>query len=94
MMASTQNDQAAREALIKRLNRIEGQVRGIRKMVEEKRECGDVLKQIAAVSGAVHGLAGTIIENHMAMCLAKAEDKAAREQTVAHLVDVFKTFMK
>jgi len=94
-MVSTQNDQAARELLVKRLNRIEGQVRGIRKMVEDKRECGDVLKQVAAVSGAVHGLAGTIIENHLAACLARTcGNKELQDETISHLVDVFKTFMK
>ena len=53
-----------------RLHRIEGQVRGIERMVEQDRYCIDVLTQISAVSRALQGLALTLLEDHMRHCLA------------------------
>ena len=61
-----------REAVLKRLRRIEGQVRGIAKMVEDDRYCVDVLTQLAAVGGAVEGLSLQILEGHVDHCGASA----------------------
>jgi CsoR family transcriptional regulator, copper-sensing transcriptional repressor len=61
-----------KEALIKRLHRIEGQVRGIEKMVEENRYCIDILTQIAAVNTALESLALKILEEHVRHCVAGA----------------------
>ena len=51
--------------LIARINRIEGQVRGIKKMIEEDRDCMNVLKQIAAASGALRSLGMVLMEEHL-----------------------------
>ncbi len=61
-----------RDALVKRLHRIEGQVRGIERMVEEDRYCIDVLTQIAAVSTALESLAFQILDQHVNHCVARA----------------------
>jgi DNA-binding FrmR family transcriptional regulator len=61
-----------REALIKRLHRIEGQVRGVEKMVEDERYCIDILTQIAAVNTALESLAFTILDEHVRHCVAGA----------------------
>ena len=53
------------EAIIKRLRRIEGQVKGIQKMIEEGKYCGDILIQISAVRSAMNSVGGLILENHM-----------------------------
>ena len=61
-----------KEALTKRLHRIEGQVRGIERMIEEDRYCIDVLTQIAAVNTALESLAFRILDDHVNHCVAGA----------------------
>jgi DNA-binding FrmR family transcriptional regulator len=61
-----------KEALINRLHRIEGQVRGVERMVEEGRYCIDVLTQIAAVNTALESLALRILDEHVRHCVAGA----------------------
>jgi CsoR family transcriptional regulator, copper-sensing transcriptional repressor len=61
-----------REALTKRLHRIEGQVRGIDRMVEDDRYCIDILTQIAAVNTALESLAFKVLDDHVNHCVADA----------------------
>ena len=63
---------AGKETLVKRLHRIEGQVRGIERMVEEDRYCIDILTQIAAVTTALESLAFKILDGHVNHCVAGA----------------------
>ena len=63
---------ASKEQLAKRLARIEGQVRGIGRMVDEDRYCIDVLTQIAAVKTALEGVAAKVLEDHVTHCVAEA----------------------
>ena len=61
-----------KEALTKRLRRIEGQVRGIEKMVDEDRYCVDVLTQISAVTKALDSLAFEVLDDHVRHCVSDA----------------------
>jgi len=61
-----------KDQLVKRLHRIEGQVRGIERMLEENRYCIDVLTQIAAVNTALESLAFKILDEHVRHCVAGA----------------------
>ena len=63
---------ADKDALVRRLHRIEGQVRGIERMVEEDRYCIDVLTQISAVNTALESLAFRILDDHVNHCVAGA----------------------
>jgi DNA-binding FrmR family transcriptional regulator len=63
---------ADKAALVKRLHRIEGQVRGIERMVENERYCIDILTQISATTTALESLAFQILEEHVASCVAGA----------------------
>jgi DNA-binding FrmR family transcriptional regulator len=63
---------ADKDALVRRLHRIEGQVRGIERMLEEDRYCIDVLTQIAAVNTALESLAFRILDSHVNHCVAGA----------------------
>ena len=58
------------QALITRLNRIEGQVRGIKAMIERDEYCDDVLTQIASVKSAIDGVAKLLLESHVQTCIA------------------------
>ena len=76
---------ADKDALVRRLHRIEGQVRGIERMVEEDRYCIDVLTQIAAVSTALESVAFKVLDDHVQHCVADAlrsgDEKQARAKT-------------
>jgi len=61
-----------KDALVKRLHRIEGQVRGIERMVEDDRYCIDILTQIAAVNTALEAVALRILDDHVRHCVAGA----------------------
>jgi len=63
---------AGKDALVKRLHRIEGQVRGIEKMVDDDRYCIDILTQIAAVNTALESLAFKVLDDHVRHCVAGA----------------------
>lgn len=76
-----------------RLRKIEGQTRGIQKMVEEDRSCRDVMLQLAAVKSAVVQVAMTILSNEMASCIARETAKGADpEEALGEFMDVFKKF--
>lgn len=65
-------DPAAKEANRKRLRRIEGQVRGLQKMVEEDRYCPDILMQIASVQEALRAVGRELMRNHLRHCVTEA----------------------
>jgi DNA-binding FrmR family transcriptional regulator len=74
-----------KDALVKRLHRIEGQVRGIERMVEDDRYCIDILTQLGAVSTALESVAMAILDDHVQHCVADAlasgDEDAARDKT-------------
>ena len=76
---------ADKEALVKRLHRIAGQVRGIEKMIVEDRYCIDILTQIAAVSTALEAVAGILLDDHVNHCvrhaLSSGDEAVAAEKT-------------
>lgn len=85
----------ARRRLLDRLRRIEGQVRGVQKMVEEERTCPDVLAQVAAVQAALRGAAGVLLQGHLRHCVTDAmrsRDPVRAEATYAELIDLFGKF--
>jgi DNA-binding FrmR family transcriptional regulator len=78
-------------ATLKRLNRIEGQIRGISRMVEEDRYCIDLLTQISAVRAALRRVEEEILRDHISHCVEHAiasGDKADQRQKIAELIDI------
>ena len=84
--------QPNKSALLKRLNRIEGQVRGIAKMVEEDRYCVDVLTQVSAIQSALDALALQLLENHTKGCVRSAIRSGNGEAAIDELMTVVKRF--
>lgn len=72
---------ATKDQLLKRLRRVEGQVRGVEKMVEDDRYCIDVLTQISAVQAALDKVALGLLDQHARHCVAGAEGDAAAERS-------------
>jgi DNA-binding FrmR family transcriptional regulator len=69
-----------KDALIKRLHRIEGQVRGIERMVEDDRYCIDILTQIAAVNTTLESLAFQLLDQHVKHCVAGAIESGNKKE--------------
>ncbi|MHB8059539.1 MAG: metal-sensitive transcriptional regulator [Gaiellaceae bacterium] len=88
---------AEKDALVKRLHRIEGQVRGIERMVEDDRYCIDVLTQIAAANTALESLALEILSEHVNHCVARAlesGDEAIAAEKSLELLEAVQRFAK
>ncbi|MDD6320914.1 MAG: metal-sensing transcriptional repressor [Oscillospiraceae bacterium] len=79
--------------LIHRLNRIEGQIRGIRGMVEQDAYCVDILTQSAAATAAINAFNRELLAQHIRTCVAD-DIRAGREETVDELVDTLQKLMK
>ena len=77
-----------KEQVLKRLRRIEGQVRGIQRMVEDDRYCIEILQQAAAVTAAVDKVALELLNDHVGHCMAEgAGDEVRRSQMTAEMMD-------
>ena len=68
-----------KDALLKRLRRIEGQVRGLQRMVEEERYCIDILTQLSATGAALDGVAIGVLEDHVRHCVREGGDEKIDE---------------
>ena len=79
--------------LIHRLNRIEGQVRGIKRMVEDDAYCTDILIQVSAVNSALHSFNKVLLANHIRTCVAD-DIRAGHEETIDELVATLQKLMK
>jgi len=84
-------DAATKAANLRRLKRIEGQVRGIQRMIEEDRYCADVMTQIGSVHEALRAVGRGVMGNHLRYCAAEAirgTDEKARESMYDELVEL------
>ena len=84
-------DPAIKHAVLTRLRRIEGQVRGLQRMVEEERYCADVLTQVTSVQEALRGVSRELLGNHLRHCTTAAlrsGDEAQAETVYAELLEM------
>lgn len=86
-------DSAEYEALLKRLNRIEGQVRGVRGMVEKEAYCTDILTQVSAIQSALNAFSRELLANHIRTCVVDGI-QAGDETVVDELVRTVEKLMK
>jgi DNA-binding FrmR family transcriptional regulator len=89
-------DDAQRQALVTRLNRIEGQIRGIRRMVQEPRLCIEILQQLAAAEAALNRISLAVLRHHVETCVPDgiAKGEVEGKQRLTELVDIFDRFAK
>ncbi len=80
--------------IINRLRRIEGQVKGIQRMLDSEQCCADILVQIAAVRSAINKVGGLIFERYSQNCLAKADTPEALQQAMGDLLKTMNGFIK
>ena len=82
----TRGYSSEKDALLKRLRRIEGQTRGLQKMVEEDRWCPDILQQIAAVQAALNKVGLGLAAGHVQHCMAMSDDPKRRDEMTEELM--------
>jgi len=79
--------------LVNRMNRIEGQVRGIKGMIERSVYCDDILNQISSAQSALHGVARLLLEKHMKSCVME-QLQAGDEQVIDEVLKTISKLMK
>ena len=85
--------EAEYKSLINRLNRIEGQIRGIKRMVENDAYCPDILLQVAAANAALNAFSKELLAQHIRTCVAR-DIRAGRDETIDELVATLQKLMK
>lgn len=76
-----------REDILLRLRRIEGQVRGVQRMVDEGRDCREIIIQVAAIKSALASVSSQVLQCYARNCL--SDDELARDQVIAELIELF-----
>ena len=89
----TERSEDERRALINRLRRVEGQIRGIRGMLERDAYCADILTQSAAVSAAINGFNRALLSAHLRNCVVR-DIRAGDDSVVDELTDLLQKLMK
>jgi DNA-binding FrmR family transcriptional regulator len=84
------------QGVLARLSRVEGQIRGIRRMVQEPRLCVEILQQLAAAEAALNRISLAIFRHHVDTCVSDAlsKDESERRKQMDELVDIFDRFAK
>ncbi len=85
--------ESEQKALVNRLSRIEGQIRGIKGMVEEDAYCTDIIMQVSAVTAALNSFNKELLSAHIKTCVAD-DIKAGKSETVDELVETLKKLMR
>lgn len=80
--------------LLKRLRRIEGQIKGIQRMVEKEECCNDILIQIAAVRAAINKVGGLMLESYSKSCIREAAECNNNNENIDELINTILKFMK
>ena len=88
------SDLAQKEDIIRRLKKIEGQVKGLQRMVDNEKYCVDILIQVAAVRAAINKVGVLIFENHSRECLQKAVVENHQDESIDELIAVLAKFIK
>ncbi|WP_294372851.1 metal-sensing transcriptional repressor [uncultured Clostridium sp.] len=89
----TMRDDKQKKALINRLKRIEGQIRGIQSMIEKDAYCNDILQQSAAVTAAVNGFNRELIASHIKGCVSR-DIREGKDEVIDELVTTIQKLMK
>lgn len=84
----------SKDEVLKRLRRIEGQIKGIQKMIEEEKQCADILTQVAAARAAINKVGSLILQRYAKTCLQDALEKENEELSLDDLLDTIQKFLR
>lgn len=87
-------DPKRRQDVLRRLSRVEGQIRGLARMVEEDKYCVDIMIQVAAAKSALNRVGLIVMEGHAHGCLVEAIKQEKSEEAVNELMDVISKYVK
>jgi DNA-binding FrmR family transcriptional regulator len=89
-------DELQQQSIVTRLNRVEGQIRGIRRMVQEPRLCVEILQQLSAAEAALNRISLAVFKFHVERCVPEGVVQGEPEKTkrLTELVDIFDRFAK
>ena len=82
------------DKLIARVRRLKGQMEGIERALEGEAGCGEILRQLASVRGALAGLTAEVMEDHLRLHVVEAETEAGRRHGGEELIEVIRTYLK
>lgn len=89
-MARDEKPEISRELVLKRLKRIEGQIRGLQKMVADERDCESIVTQLAAVRSAIDSAGALVMNNYMKLCFRQnSETDIAAIDSLARVVSIW-----
>lgn len=84
----------SKESILKRLRRIEGQVKGIQRMIEEDKGCNEILTQVAAVRAAINKAGCLILEKHSMSCIENASSSDDKKRAMEELARTIQSFLR
>jgi len=87
-------DKCTKEDALLRLRKIEGQIKGIHKMVEGERYCIDIINQVSAVSKALNGVALSVMKRHLESCVTEAAKAGKSQSKIKELIETIHRFVK
>lgn len=91
MRIGMKRDDKSRRPLLTRVNRISGQIQGVARMLEEDRDCAEILNTISAIHSALRGLESTLLEDHVRHCVCDAaKDPKRLESRLTEIVSLYK----
>ena len=90
---NTHRTENEKKLLNNRLNRIEGQIKGVKKMISEDAYCNDILVQLSAIENSVKSLSNLLLEKHLYTCIARDLENG-KIDTIDEIVSLFKRFNK
>ena len=93
-MNETTVERPDKPALLARLRRIEGQARGLTRMIEEDRYCIDILQQIASLRSAANSLALSLLRDHLERCLAEASQAGCQEEKLDEVIEAVRRYSR
>lgn len=80
--------------LLSRVRRLKGQMEAVERALEAERPCGEILQLLASIRGALTGLTGEVLEDHLHEHVLHAESEEGRRQAVDEIADVLKTYLR
>lgn len=86
--------EVSKEDILNRMKKIEGQAKGIQKMIEEDKCCGDIMVQISAIRSAINRVGGLIMDRYIKECLKESLNSGKDEQTIDEVIETIVKYVK
>lgn len=88
-MKNEEKGEVPKDVLLRRLKRLEGQIRGIQKMIAEDRDCISIVTQVAAVRSGIEGVGALVLNNCMRLCLLEGSDSATNIDSISKAIAIW-----